>query len=99
VYSLVFAHSIDLSGASNRVPPVDEVNTGAADVSLDLRTSLMDMNLDRESPLSSLPPHTQDIEMDPPLQYVKDFELAAELDAAEGQRHSCEFSSVQYSIF
>lgn len=95
----MFAHSVGLSGASNPVPPVDEVHTGAPDVSLDLRTSLTDMNLDRSSPLSSPPPHTQDIEMDPPLQYVKDFELAAELDAAEGQRRSCEFCSVQYSIF
>lgn len=51
------------------------------------------MSIDKgSSPLSSPPPVTQDvdIEMDPSPQLVKDFELAAELDAAEGMRRSGE---------
>lgn len=54
------------------------------DTSLDLQTSLTGMNIGAASPLSSPP-------QDEPMKLVTDFKLAAELDAQQNTRRSCEF--------
>ncbi|KAG2337832.1 hypothetical protein BDR05DRAFT_952347 [Suillus weaverae] len=77
-------HATDAQGANPSLTPIVE-DSRSVDASLDLRTGLMDMNLDRESALSSPSPTVQSdiaVEVMPP-QLVQDHELAAELDASD----------------